>query len=122
MLPRSRWIFDIYKFYAKIKGYTEIGVVYYPMKTNSNPRVIEAMKHLIALNLNVGFENVGFEVDSIEHIKELVTRYGIPASRILYSNLAKTDKEIAIAIGLDVSGFAIDEVKTFKTIERTYGE
>ena len=41
-----RYIFDRTRFEQKAIDYSEIGTVYYPLKTNSDPEVIKAIDSL----------------------------------------------------------------------------
>lgn len=106
------YIFDKEKFQNMIKSYQEIGSVYYPIKANDCDLVV-----------NVAVEQgCCFEVDSIEHINNLITIKGISPDRILYSYPIREIKDIKQAAKLGVSKYVIDSIDEYNKVkENTLG-
>lgn len=80
----------IYNLYLKklaqnVQKYKEYGDIYFPAKTNHNKHIINCLKDL-----------TGFEIDSIDHLNKVLTAEN--ASKIIYSNVAKSEEDIIYAL------------------------
>lgn len=88
------------------KKYSEYASLYYPLKSNADYIVVQTLDPYIA----------GYEVAAFAHIKLLMETHGVVPSRILYSALIKSKREIKEAIKLGVSRFVVDKLEDVKTI------
>lgn len=84
--------------------FNKFGNVYYPVKTNHNKVILRKLKKL----------GCGFECDSISHIKKVYSRR--TASKIIFSNVAKSYEDIEWAIRHKISFYTIDDINSLKTI------
>lgn len=86
------------------KHFAQFGKVYFPVKTNHNAIILDKLKKC----------GSGFEVDSIEHMKKVLDDN--TKSKIIYSNVAKSEEEIIWALENGVTFFTIDDGKTLNKI------
>ena len=96
MIPFYRFYPDRLK--ANLDAYIRDYTVYYPCKVNSEGEVIDIVYAAGAC----------FETDSVDMIARLVEK-GIPAGRILYNYLVRTDENIADVVAFGVRDFAVDD-------------
>lgn len=89
-----------------VKGYSVNAQVYYPYKANTNRQVIKILDPLIA----------GYEVASIYHLINLVTKIKVESQRILYSAPIKSNPQIKKALSLKVKNFVIDNINELERI------
>ena len=66
----------------KLKQYGNGCEIYYPIKANSDRRVIRIIDPFVS----------GYEVDSIYHLHDLLHKYKVDPSRIIYSALVNQPK------------------------------
>jgi ornithine decarboxylase len=100
------YLFDKAKFIKDIQAYQQIGEVYYPIKANDDDLVVNAAIE----------SSCSFEVDSIEHIKKLITRKGVNAERLLYSYPIREKKDIRKACKLGVKTYVVDSIEEYEKI------
>lgn len=102
------YIFDKGLFKSQITKYQEYAFVYYPIKANDHPLVIQSAFKL----------GCSFEVDSIEHIKFLTDEMGIDGNNLLFSFPVREDNDIIAALGCGVSKFVIDTADEYVRISK----
>jgi len=106
------YLFDKGKFCSMIQEYLSHGKIFYPIKANDHPVVVSAL-----------CENCcNFEVDSIEHIKTLVTNYGVSTDRLLYSYPIREAPDIAEADKLGVRNYVVDSIDEYEKIVQLSSE
>lgn len=91
---------------AAVKCYSVNAAVYYPVKANNSRDVIKILDPYVA----------GYEVASMDHLKQLICKLKINPERILYSAPIKTNAEIKKALLLNVNNFVIDNIDELKRV------
>jgi diaminopimelate decarboxylase len=101
-------IFNKSKFLKIYAQYSQIGQIFYPIKSNDSLEVIKTVKELKG----------NFETDGINHIKYLIQKENVEPNRILYSIPIRKTKDIKEAVQLGVSLFAIDSFTEYEKIRQ----
>lgn len=84
----------------KLNTYGEKCQIFYPIKSNSNSKVIKIIDSYVK----------GYEVDSICHLYDLVFRYKVNPNRIIFNTALKSIETLTKAIKWGVTKFVIDSV------------
>ena len=100
------YVFKEKKFKELLLKYKHFGEVFYPIKANDDPAIIERV---------IG-ANCAFEVDSIEHIKLLIEGYNVRPNKIIYSFPLKKSYDIVTASELGVTKFVVDCIEEYNNI------
>lgn len=82
--------------------------VHYAIKANNNKEIVSTV---------ASYGNLGADCVSWGEI-EWATRQGIPAEKIVYSGVGKTDKEIRNAISIKIGCFNVESFEELKNINR----
>ena len=99
------YIFDKKLFSSFIKKYSNYGKIFYPIKANDHPLIIsEIIKN-----------NCGFEIDSIEHMRELI-KCGVSPEEMCYSYPIKEIDDAKEALMLGVRLFVVDSFEEYEKI------
>ena len=106
MIRAPYYLFDQKKFKNLIMDYKNIGEIYYPIKSNDDPLIIEFLIQ----------EGCCFEVDSIEHIKQLITVYHLDPIRILFSYPILEQDDIIQANKFGIKKFVVDTQEEYENI------
>lgn len=95
---------NVEKLRQNYMSFAKFGKVYFPVKTCSNDIVLNVLKDMES----------GFEVDSIDHMKKVLTDKN--ADKIIYSNVAKSEEDIDWALSHHVTFYTIDDENTLDKI------
>ncbi len=76
-------------------------LVYYPIKANSNPRLVAFFDGIVD----------GYEADSLVHISRLIRMHKVAPERILYSYPLKSRQEMRFALRWGIKKFVVDDIK-----------
>ena len=98
---------NLKKLEENFKNFSQIGEVFFPVKTNSNPLVLKKLNSL----------GSGFECDCVEHIKKVLNKRN--AKKIIFSNVVKTPNDIAWSIKHGIIFYTVDDPKTLQIIFKT---
>lgn len=85
--------------------------VHYAVKANANPLVLE----------RVAAAGLGADCVSGGEV-EAAVRAGIPASRVVFAGVGKTDKEIRTALAAGISCFNVESIPELEVINELAGE
>lgn len=99
------YVFDSIIFNSLYSMFSNIGDVYYPVKSNNHPIILREV------------DGCGgkFEIDNINHLNSLL-KLGINPKKIQFGKPIKQDKEISFAIESGVTRFVVDSFDEFKKI------
>jgi diaminopimelate decarboxylase len=100
------YIFDKSMFKSILREYQQIGDVYYPIKANDDNFVVDEVIR----------QSCCFEVDSIEHIKILISKKNVDPNRILYSYPVRENKDIKKAHRLGIKKYVVDSLQEYKCV------
>ena len=92
---------------AKYEGFH----VHYAIKANFNPRLLEI----------VNGEGIGADCVSGGEVSAALNA-GIPASKVVFAGVGKTDKEIALSLDAGIFCFNVESVPEIEAIERLAAE
>ena len=90
----------------KLLIYSKECQVYYPIKANSNSKVIRLIDQYVK----------GYEVDSVYHLHDLLFKYKVNPDRIIFSALVKSTEVISNVIKWGVKKFVVDNVLDLENI------
>ena len=102
----AKYIIHKQKLEEQVKIFGENAKVYYPIKANSNKKVLEILDPLVD----------GYEVDSYFHLRDLIKKYNVEPQRIIYSAPIKDAQTIAGVIGLGVRCVIVDNLTDCNSI------
>jgi diaminopimelate decarboxylase len=91
------------KLINNFNGFSKLGSVYYPLKSNSNKLVLKILKGLIK-------SNNGFLISYMDHYDKL-KRLGINANKMCMINVLAEDKTIEYLYKKGVSFFTFDNLR-----------
>ena len=97
----SRYIIYKDKLLDLVKEYGKTAFVYYPIKANSSPEIVDIIDPHIT----------GYEVDSIELLEFVINDCKISPSRVLYSSLINDLVDYKRVLDLGVDFFVIDSME-----------
>ena len=100
------YVFDRELFSSLVRDYSNYGRVFFPIKANDSP--------LVSSEINKN--GCSFEVDSIEHIRELIQQRGVSPERMCYSYPIREAADIKEALMLGVRLFVVDSIEEYKKI------
>ncbi|MEK7357517.1 MAG: diaminopimelate decarboxylase [Bdellovibrionota bacterium] len=115
---RPTYVYDLDDVEMRFRKYRDsfagmTHTIHYAMKANSNPKIL-------AMLARVG---AGVDTVSAGEIK-LAVQAGIPADRIIFSGVAKTERELEYAIGLGIKQVNVEspsELRRIAKISRRLG-
>ena len=96
----AQYIIHKNKLINNLAAYGEMCQVYYPIKANSNSKVIKILDPLVQ----------GYEVDSIYHLHDLLFKYKVNPDRIIFSAVVKSVDTIAKTIKWGITKFVVDNL------------
>lgn len=88
------------KLLRTIADFSKNAKVYYPIKANSNTKLITLIDPLVA----------GYEVDAFCHLAKLVKKLGVSPNRIIFSAPVKSYACVRAAIDMGVRNFVVENL------------
>lgn len=102
----AKYIIHKQKLIEQVKFFGENADVYYPVKANSDKKVLEILDSFVK----------GYEVDSFFHLRDLIKKHHVEPQRIIYSSPIKDIQTIAGVIKLGVRRIVVDNLTDFYSI------
>lgn len=97
--------FNKSKLIDNFKKFNEYGIIYYPLKTNSNLNILKELE-----NLNYKYDN-GFLISSITNF-ETLRKLEVDASRMCFINVCAENETIKLLYENGVRFFTFDNIKS----------
>lgn len=107
-MKTPHYIFYEKLFVYNLLKYKTYGSVFYPIKANDNPLII---KNIIQMGCS-------FEVDSVNHMKELVETYKVDPQKIIFSFPLKKISDVKKATSLGIRKYVIDCFEEYEKIRK----
>ncbi len=101
----SRFIFNEPKLIDNLRGYNKLGIVYYPVKANSNKVVLKSLNKLFDRSQN------GFLISNLSHYKTL-RKIGISPKKMCLINVLTTKDSLKFFYKKGIRFFAFDDLES----------